>query len=58
LIDEQSINNVYKFSFTDGQTNIYYPGDSIRDKEATLIHILKFEHVSKIFFMNKILMVE
>jgi len=58
LIDEQSINNVYKFSYLDGQTNINYPGDSIRDKEATLIHILKFEHISKIFFMNKILMVE
>ena len=58
LIDEQSINNVYKFSFVNGQTNINYPWDSIRDKEATLIHILKFEHISKIFFMNKILMVE
>jgi hypothetical protein len=32
--------------------------NSIRDKEATLIHILKFEHIAKIFFMNKILMVE
>ncbi len=58
LIDEQSINNVYKFSFVDGQTNINYPWDSVRDKEATLIHILKFEHVSKIFFINKIIMVE
>ncbi|HOG15443.1 MAG TPA: AAA family ATPase [Candidatus Absconditabacterales bacterium] len=58
LIDEQSINNVYKFSFVDGQTNIHYPMNSIRDKEATLIHILKFEHIAKIFFMNKILMVE
>ncbi len=58
LIDEQSINNVYKFSFVDWQTNIHYPMNSIRDKEATLIHILKFEHIAKIFFMNKILMVE
>ena len=58
LIDEQSINNVYKFSFVDWQTNIHNPKNSIRDKEATLIHILKFEHIAKIFFMNKILMVE
>lgn len=58
LIDEQSINNVYKFSFVDGNTTINYPWNSIRSKEATLIHILKFEHISKIFFINKIIMVE
>jgi putative ATP-dependent endonuclease of the OLD family len=58
LIDEQSINNVYKFSFVEGNTIINYPWNSIRENESTLIHILKFEHVSKIFFINKIIMVE
>lgn len=58
LIDEQTINNVYKFSFVDGNTVINYPLDYLHDDEATLIHILKFEHVSKIFFIDKIIMVE
>lgn len=58
LIDEQSIHSVYKFSLVDGKTNINYPVDGIRDTEASLIHILKFENVSKIFFIDKIIMVE
>lgn len=58
LIDEQSINNVYKFSFVDGKTVVHYPEGPVYDHEATLIHILKFEHVSKIFFINRIIMVE
>lgn len=58
LIDEQSINNVYKFSLENGKTSIVSPWNSIRANESTLIHILKFENVSKIFFINKIIMVE
>lgn len=58
LIDEQSIHNVYKFSLINWKTIINYPVDWIRDAEATLIHILKFENVSKIFFIDKIIMVE
>lgn len=58
LIDEQSIHSVYKFSLVDGKTFVNYPVDGIRDAEASLIHILKFENVSKIFFIDKIIMVE
>lgn len=58
LIDEQSIHSVYKFSLVDGKTNINYPVDWLRDSESSLIHILKFENVSKIFFIDKIIMVE
>ena len=28
------------------------------DDESTLVHLLKFENLSKIFFVNKIIMVE
>lgn len=58
LIDEQSINTVYKFSLEKGNTSIVSPGNTIRASESTLIHILKFENVSKIFFINRIIMVE
>ena len=58
LIDEQSIHNVYKFSIVDGKTVVNYPVEWIRDSESSLIHILKFENISKIFFINKIIMVE
>lgn len=58
LIDEQSIHNVYKFSLNEWKTSINYPVDWIRDNESSLIHILKFENISKIFFINKIIMVE
>ena len=58
LIDEQSINTVYKFSLENGKTSVVSPWNSLRASESTLIHILKFENVSKIFFINKIIMVE
>ncbi len=58
LVDEQSIHNVYKFSLIDWKTTINYPVEWIRDSESSLIHILKFENISKVFFINKIIMVE
>lgn len=58
LIDEQSIHSVYKFGLVDWKTVINYPIEWIRDSESSLIHILKFENVSKVFFINKIIMVE
>ena len=58
LIDEQSIHSVYKFSLIEWKTIINYPVDWVRDTESTLIHILKFENVSKVFFIDKIIMVE
>lgn len=58
LIDEKNIKNVYKFSMKWSDTEICHPWLKINDRESTLIHILKTENVSKIFFMNKIIMVE
>jgi len=58
FIDDVNIGNVYKFSNKDGQTSIKNPDIKLDSKEVTLVHLLKFENISKIFFVNKIIMVE
>lgn len=58
FINETNIGNVYRFSKTNGETTIKNPFITLSDDEATLVHLLKFENLSKIFFVNKIIMVE
>ncbi len=58
FINESNIGNVYRFSRIDGETTIKNPFFTLSADEATLVHLLKFENLSKIFFVNKIIMVE
>ena len=58
FINEKNVSNVYRFNKINGGTNIKTPGNSIGEDESTLIQILKFENASKIFFVDKIIMVE
>jgi len=58
LINESNIGNVYRFSKINGETKIKNPFLALSADESTLVHLLKFENLSKIFFVNKIIMVE
>src|SRR5574344_1043308 len=58
FINETNIANVYRFSKIDGETKVKNPFFTLSADEASLVHLLKFENLSKIFFVNKIIMVE
>jgi len=58
FINESNIGNVYRFSKINGETQIKNPFVSLSADESTLVHLLKFENLSKIFFVNTIIMVE
>jgi len=58
FINEKNISNVYRFAKIDGETELKNPAVNIDPDEASLVHILKLENLSKIFFVNKIIMVE
>ena len=58
FINELNIWNVYRFSKINWETKIKNPFLTLSDDESTLVHLLKFENLSKIFFVNKIIMVE
>lgn len=58
FINETNIGSVYRFSKINGETLVKNPFFVLSADEATLVHLLKFENLSKIFFVNKIIMVE
>jgi predicted ATP-dependent endonuclease of OLD family len=58
FINESNIANVYRFSKIKGNTEIKTPNNNILADESSLIQILKFENAAKIFFVDKIIMVE
>lgn len=58
FINESNIGNVYRFSKIQWNTQIKNPLITLSHDEATLVHLLKFENLSKIFFVNNIIMVE
>jgi putative ATP-dependent endonuclease of the OLD family len=58
FINEKNITNVYRFNKNHGETNIRMPDKTIGQDESSLIQILKFENAAKIFFVDKIIMVE
>ncbi len=58
FINEANINHVYRFAKVNGATQIKSPALHLSTDEASLVHLLKFENISKIFFVNKIIMVE
>lgn len=58
FIDEKNITNVYRFNKKEGETQVRIPDKTIGQDESSLIQILKFENAAKIFFVDKIIMVE
>jgi len=58
MVNEDNIFNVYRFTKKWTGTEIINPSLEISADESDLVHMLKFENVSKIFFVNKIILVE
>ncbi|MCR5411696.1 MAG: AAA family ATPase [Patescibacteria group bacterium] len=58
FINENNITNVYRFINKNNNTQVYTPQMRIYSDDAKLVHILKYENISKIFFVDKIIMVE
>ena len=58
FINESNVWNVYRFSKINWETKIKNPFVNLSSDESSLVHLLKFENLSKIFFVNRIIMVE
>lgn len=58
FVNEENITNVYRFSKENWWTKIFTPNIKIASDDAWLVHLLRYENLSKIFFVNKIIMVE
>ena len=58
FINESNIGNVYRFSMVNGETKVKNPFSVLPSDESSLVHLLKFENLSKIFFVDNIIMVE
>lgn len=58
FINEDNITNVYRFIKDKDNTNVYNPQLKIASDDSKLVHLLRYENLSKIFFVNKIIMVE
>lgn len=58
MINENNIKNVYRFYTQGGVTQIITPGENYNEDASKLMQILKFTNTAKIFFVNKIIMVE
>ena len=58
FINESNITNVYRFSKKNWWTKVFTPYIKIAPDDAKLVHLLRYENLSKIFFVNKIILVE
>ena len=58
FINETNITNVYRFLKENWGTKVFTPYIKIAPDDAKLVHLLRYENLSKIFFVNKIIMVE
>ncbi len=58
MINWKNIYNVYRFSKQNLKTIIKHPFKQISTIESDLIQMLNFENISKIFFVDKIILVE
>lgn len=59
FINENNITNVYRvYKNEKSESKIICPKITVDYDDATLIHMLKFENLSKIFFVSKIILVE
>lgn len=58
LINENNIQYVHRFYSKDHQTKVVAPLHAYHEQEANLVQILRFTNTAKIFFVDKIIMVE
>lgn len=58
LINENNIQYVHRFYMRDHATQVVAPLHSYHEHESNLVQILRFTNTAKIFFVNKIIMVE
>jgi predicted ATP-dependent endonuclease of OLD family len=60
FINEENITNVYRFQNENNtdETQIFNPRLHIASDDAKLVHLLRYENLSKIFFVDKIILVE
>lgn len=58
MINEHNINNVFRCSKHDGISLFSLPTTHFWEDEATLLQMLKFDHIAKIFFVDTIILVE
>lgn len=58
LINEDNIQYVHRFFMRNHQTEVVAPLHSYHEQESNLVQILRFTNTAKIFFVNKIIMVE
>jgi len=58
MVNEENIHNVYRFTKSGISTDVIHPSLKISADESDLVHMLKFENISKIFFVDKIILVE
>ena len=58
MINEHNINNVFRCSKEKNNSTIISPSNTISEDDATLLQMLKFDHIAKIFFVNTIILVE
>jgi predicted ATP-binding protein involved in virulence len=57
FINEGNITKVYRFQGGE-ETHVYNPHSQIAPDDAKLVHLLRYENLSKIFFVDKIILVE
>lgn len=58
LINEHNIQYVHRFFLKDHATHVVAPLHGYHEHESNLVQILRFTNTAKIFFVNKIIMVE
>ena len=58
MINEHNINHVFRCSKVDGKSIISSTNSQFWEDEATLLQMLKFDHIAKIFFVDTIILVE
>lgn len=58
MINEHNINHVFRCSKHNIITEIVCPQTALGEDDATLLQMLKFDHIAKIFFVDTIILVE
>lgn len=58
LINEHNINNVFRSTKTTQWTAIYSTKIQNNTDDTTILQMIKFDHIAKIFFADKIILVE
>jgi len=58
LITPDTIRHVFRYTKHHSKTAIHNPHYDLHEEDGTLIQLLKFDHVAKIFFVDNIILVE